>query len=313
MFWKNLSGYPGKASRERGFILISVLLLSTVFLTASLGYAWFARSQVRRMEALRFSERGRGIAYAAVLEVAKGLKYDDNEFDSFLEPWFGIHLIPVPEFGLLTVHISPLDDKFPINSLFLPDGETLRGEIEYSWERIWEFYGEPRLGSIILDFLDRNTTPRLGSDERAGFLNRDLMDLSELSIIEGFPSELLLETPGRPALKDFFTLWSGGKINLNVAPVQVLDMIDGIDETVASDIMALRERKAITGFDDIYGDIPSFPADILPRVVNLLGFKSTCFRVMVEARSLQGEHQGMFVAVLKRDGSGCRIIKWEEY
>ncbi|MBN1332469.1 MAG: general secretion pathway protein GspK, partial [Synergistales bacterium] len=184
---------------------------------------------------------------------------------------------------------------------------------EYSWERIWDFYGEPRLGSLILDFLDRNTTPRLGSDERMEFLNRDLMDLSELSLIEEFPEELLLESPGRPALKDFFTLWSDGKINLNVVPVQVLDMIDGIDETVASDIMALRERKAITGFDDIYGEIPSFPADILPRVVNLLGFKSSYFRVMVEARPLQSEHQGIFMAVLKREGSGCRIIKWEEY
>jgi len=312
MWLKSSSGYPAKRSGE-GFILVSVMLLVTLFLTASLGYAWFARSQLKRLGAEQFSARAKGISYAAILEVARGLQFDDNDYDSMQEPWFGLHLIPVPDLGILTVQISPLDDRFPINSLFLPDGATLRGEISYSWEKIWDLYGEERLGTLILDFIDRDSTPRLGSDERSGFLNRDLTDLSELTLIDQFPADLLVRGPGRPALQDFFTVWCGGKININVAPVQVLNMIDGIDETVASDIMALRETKALTGFDDISSGIPSFPSDILPRVVNLVGFESIYFKVTVEASSLQGDYKALYRAFLKKEGSGYRIIKWEEY
>lgn len=287
-------------------------MVLTVLVSCTVGYAWFARSQFRRMSAERFSLRSRGIAYAAVLQIAKGLQYDKNDYDSYSEEWFGQHVIPIEGLGLMVAQIKPLDDLFPINELFLPDGVTLRNEMRDIWERIWDDRQNGQLAPVVLDFMDTDTKPRLGSYERDSFINRGISEMSELLRIEGFPGDLIAGQPGMPGLEKIFTPWSSGKINMNVAPLEVLMLLEGVDESMALEILEARSLKPFTDLEDL-SSLSSFPDDLLPRIMNIVTFKSDYFSVVLNILSSDNKAGMTYRAILKKSGNSApSIVKWEE-
>jgi type II secretory pathway component PulK len=287
-------------------------MVLTVLVSCTVGYAWFARGQFRRMAAERFALRSRGIAYAAVLQIAKGLQYDKNDYDSYSEEWFGQHATPIEGLGLMVTQIQPLDDLFPINQLFLPDGVTLRNEMKDIWERIWDDRQNGQLAPVVLDFMDTDTKPRLGSYERDSFINRGISEMSELLRIEGFPAELITGQPGMPGLEKIFTPWSSGKINMNVAPPEVLTLLEGVDESMALEIVEARSQNPFTDLEDL-SRLSSFPDDVLPRIMNIVTFKSDYFSVVLNILSSDNKSGMTYRAILKKSGNSApSIVKWEE-
>jgi type II secretory pathway component PulK len=287
-------------------------MVLTVLVSCTVGYAWFAREQFRRMAAERFALRSRGIAYAAVLQIAKGLQYDKNDYDSYSEEWFGQHATPIEGLGLMVTQIQPLDDLFPINQLFLPDGVTLRNEMKDIWERIWDDRQNGQLAPVVLDFMDTDTKPRLGSYERDSFINRGISEMSELLRIEGFPAELITGQPGMPGLEKIFTPWSSGKINMNVAPPEVLTLLEGVDESMALEIVEARSQNPFTDLEDL-SRLSSFPDDVLPRIMNIVTFKSDYFSVVLNILSSDNKSGMTYRAILKKSGNSApSIVKWEE-
>lgn len=311
MYLSLLSGSPGKKGRK-GFILVSILLVMTLLVAGATGYAWFARNQLKILSSEKFALQSRGIAYAAVLQISKGLQYDDNDFDSYTEPWFQKQFIPIPDLGIVIIDIAPLDDKIPLNELFLPDGATLRTEMDHTWKELWNLYGNPRAGTIILDFIDTNKRPRLGGLEQDFYPNRDLADISELRILGEHLEGVLPPPPMVPRLENLVTIWSSGKINLNVAPYGVLLMIDGINGNAAQEIIEFRQRSPLESMEDLEMSSTSFENSAVPRIVNLVGFKSSYFRVSVQIRSLMDQSVNNYNAILLKESSSCRIVKWEE-
>lgn len=301
-----------RGNQQKGFILVSVLLILTVLISCTVGFAWFARAQFRRISVERFALRSRGMAYAAVLQIAKGLQYDKNDHDSYSEEWFGQHAIPADDMGIMLVNIEPLDGLFPVNELFLPDGVTLRNEIKPSWEKIWKDRNQEGWGTVILDFLDVDEKPRLGSYEKEYFVNRDISDISELLILDDFPVELITGNVGITGLNKILTPWSSGKINLNIAPLEVLILLDGIDESIASEIIETRSLSPFKELKDLT-EMKSFSEALMPRVMNMVTFKSTYFRVVVKVLRSDNEAAMLYSAILKKEGSKSpSIVKWEE-
>jgi len=305
------NGSQGKKKRK-GFILVSILLVMTLLVAGATGYAWFARNQLKILSSEKFALQSRGIAYAAVLQIAKGLQYDDNDFDSYTEPWFQKQFIPIPDLGMVIIDIAPLDDKIPLNELFLPDGATLRAEMDHTWKELWNLYGNSRAGTIILDFIDKDKRPRLGGLELDLYPNRDLADISELRILGEHLEGVLPAPPMVPRLEDLVTIWCSGKINLNVAPYSVLLMIDGINENAAQEIIEFRQGSPLESMEDLERSSTSFENSAVPRIVNLVGFKSSYFRVSVQVRSLMDQSVNNYSAILLKESSSCRIVKWEE-
>jgi len=70
----------------------------------------------------------------------------------------------------------PLDDKIPVRSLFLPDKNTVRGEMKRPWEDLWQRMGRRELAVLTLDFMDANDKARVGGAERGSFINRPPLD-----------------------------------------------------------------------------------------------------------------------------------------
>ncbi len=308
------SGFPSVKPRKPGFIFVTVLILSTFLLSAATALALFVRQEVKRVETERFSLEARSVAEMAYRLLARRIAADTNKFDSPIEPLYSpnIPLVLTLDNNLqVSARITPLSDKIPINGLFLPDNVTLRNEYTHAWERIWEYLKRPELAPIVLDFIDSDTTPRLGGIEREENPNRKLADLSELLRIPRLDRGVLWGTAKIPGgLARFCTLYGDQMINVNVAGVDVLAVLDS-EMTLerAKAVVQARAFMPIRDADDLR-KIPGFPSSIITRLSNVLGFKSDYFLIAISVT--QGDWNRRFHIYVKRKGESCEMVKWEE-
>ena len=293
-----------------GFILVSVLLLCVMLVSSATAYAWFARIQIKTVFQNKSALQARGIAHLITLEVMKGLKLDTNNFDSFQEPWFKPMLIPLKDYGIANVALRPLDNKIPLQHIFLPDGTTLRNELKDIWDKMWLELGErSSLPVIVLDFIDEDTVPRLTGRDGPDNLNRNLYDISELLAIKEMTPEILYGAPPKLGLTDYCTMWSDAKININTIEPHVLLLFRNMTQHLVDEIIKSRAEKEITSFEDLRR-IPSFPAGTIPAWMNLIGFTSSYYNLRIELMDENWNSSRYFdIVLLKSDGS---ILRWEE-
>ena len=295
--------------RRRGFVLVSVLLLGVVFISCAASFAWFARLQIKNALREKVSLSNRSMAQVLTLSIVAGIKSNTMvKYDSPLLEWFKPFFFPAADLGLWVVQIVPLDDKIPIRNLFLPDNNTLRNELRKPWEDMWLKLEGRDLVYRVLDFLDKNAKPRMGGAEHESYINRPLLDLSELLILEEMTPELLYGSEGKPGVADYCTLWSSGKINLNVAPVQVMEILPGLDKTLAEKIVDYREREPLRRTADLR-QIPGFPAKSVTTLMNLADFSSRYFMIKMELLEDSGGGSSFSIVFDKTSGT---VVRWEE-
>jgi type II secretory pathway component PulK len=302
----------GNSSR-RGFILVSVLLLGVVFISCATAFAWFSRLQIKSALREKISLENRSMAQVLTSSIISGLKSNTLvAYDSPRLPWFRPFFFPAGDLGTWVVQITPLDDKIPVRNLFLPDGNTLRNELRKTWEDLWVKLGKRELIYATLDFMDKDQRPRMGGAERKHYINRYPLDMSEFLILEEMTPELLYGSEnehGRQAgLTDYCTLWSGGKINLNVASPQVMAILPGLDGILAAKIEDRREREALKNTADLRS-IPGFPPRAMTTLMNLAAFSSQYFAIRIEILEDTGGGTSFNIVVDKTAG---RVARWEE-
>ncbi len=299
---------PEKA--RKGFVLISVLLLGMVFISCATAFAWFARLQIRSVSRERSALVNRSMAQVLVASVISGVTTVSKEMnaDSPLQEWFKPFLFPADNLGMWAVQVSPLDDKIPIRGIFLPDKDTLRNELRRTWDDLWVKLGRPELSYLVLDFMDKNKKPRLGSEERDYFINRIPYDMSEFLLLPEFTPELLNGSKELAGLSDYCTLWCSNKINLNSAPVHVMAILPGMDISLAGLIAEARNKDVLKSIDNLRS-IPGFPAKSATQLLNLAGFKSRYFSLRIEFLE---ESAGGSAYNIIFDGIGGTIVRWEE-
>ncbi|MDR3231665.1 MAG: general secretion pathway protein GspK [Synergistaceae bacterium] len=309
-----------RSRRRSGFILVSVMLLGVVFISCATAFAWFTRLQIKSTLRERVSLENRSLAQVLTSSIIKGLQA--NTFVKYDWPrleWFRPFFFPAADLGTWVVQIVPLDDRIPVGNLFLPDGNTLRNELRQPWEDLWIRLGRRELIYTTLDFMDKDKRPRMGGAEREHYINRPPLDMSEFLILQEMTPELLYgsESGGntvgtrggkQPGLADYCTLWSGGKINLNVAPAQVMAILPGLDETLAAKIVDYREREPIKDTADLR-QIPGFPPRAITTLMNLAAFNSRYFAVRIELLEDTGGGTSFNIVVDKTSG---KVSRWEE-
>lgn len=296
-------------------ILVAVLLTVTVLLSAAMGLAWFSRNQIRRIDGEKRDLQARSAAFLATQQVMRGLVLDTNDYDSLQEDWFGSHMVPLQDMGVAFVDLKPLDDRLPLRGLFLPDGQTLRKEMEGPWKRLWERFDRADLELVLLDYMDKDDTPRLGGMEHEGFPNRPVEDLTVLLGCPEFDPILLygdVNDPDVPRLGDYLSPWVKDDINVNVATPQTLLVLDEeMDAGVVESILEKRSENPLTNMDDL-SSVPGFPEGAVPRLSEMLGFKSTYFAVDVQVQLLSGRPL-VYSAILKKEGSRLTVESWKEF
>jgi len=280
--------------------------------TGALAFAWFARMELRKAEASAFSLQARSLAETAIHEVKRGLVLDTNDYDSPLEPWFGTWPLPFGDNISVVVRLTPQNGALPLNGLFLPDGTTLRREMETPWERLWEEVKRPEMAAGVLDFLDTDRTPRPGGSEEEAFINRAPSVLDEIRLYPGIDENLYYgnneKTP--VGLERYLTVHSDGKINVNVAPAEVLGLLDpSLTEGVIREIVERRSREPLSSWNDLAA-LPGFPSSVRPRMAGLLAFTSSHFLAEVEVR--RNSLVRRYEAVLLKKSGRCSIVAWKE-
>ena len=306
---------PSRAlSRSRkGFVLVSVLLLGTVLISCATAFTWFVRQQVRSTGREMMSLSDRSMAHVVVSNVVMllGKISSQSDCDSLTQRWYQPFVFAVPDAGIWVVRVTPLDDKIPLRNLFLPDGNTLRREFTEVWREMWDNLKHRELEYLVLDFLDKNSRARMGSHEEDSFINRGPYEISELLLLSpDITTDILYGHDGEPGLADYCTIYSEGKINLNVAPVHVMELIPGLNVGgLAQSIADYREENAIKSLSDVQ-KIPGASARTSNQIMNIVGFKSRYFRIKIECMDSEGEGVSSYNIIFDR--TTRQIVSWEE-
>ena len=204
----------------------------------------------------------------------------------------------------------------------------------------------------ILDWEDPNENSRMSGAESDFYLTKTppyfskngwVDDLPELLLVNGVTPEIywgpnlsahaewVTHPTGGAArnagsvypvgLADLFTPISVGRINVNTASVYVLQMLPGVDENIAANI--IRARAGPDGIEGTEDDTPIQSPAALATVVpglgpqaaaslgSLAGVQSLTFEVTVEAQI--GNYQKRFVAIIQRGGSGQSDVRILEF
>ncbi|MCR4819471.1 MAG: general secretion pathway protein GspK [Fretibacterium sp.] len=295
---------------RRGFVLVSVLMLGVLLIACATAFTWFVRTQIRGVLRERVALTNRSMA-VLIVDAAIGIideVSDRSKGDSPIQDWFKPFLFPADDLGLWAVQVMPLDDKLPIRNLFLPDGNTLRMELRAPWEDMWDALGHRELAVPVLDFMDKDGKARVGGLEREEFLNRPPLDLSELLVMQEITPEIFHGEAGRLGIEKYCTLFSDGKVNLNVAPPEVLELLPGLDDVQVSRLIAYRAEKALGSFEDLQA-VPGLSPRTATQLTNLAGFKSRYFSVRIE---FLDESPGGTSFQIIFDRTEKKIVRWEE-
>lgn len=300
-------------SRKRGFVLVSVLMLGVLLISCATAFTWFVRIQVRTIGRERLNISSRSMAHVLTRSVMNIL-YEASQhtgYDSPLQRWYKPFVIPFgDELGIWVIQITPLDDKIPLGTLFLPDGNTLRREFNDVWEAMWDKLNHRELESLLLDFLDRNTKGRVGSKEEDYFINRAPYDMSELLILSrDIPTEIIYGSGNQMGIADFCTIYSDGMINLNVAPVHVMELLPGLDTGLAARVALERNNEPLQSLEDIQ-KMPGASARTATLLTNIAAFQSRYFMMKIHSLNDSGEGGTEFSIIFDR--TTRQIVRWEE-
>lgn len=204
--------------------------------------------------------------------------------------------------------------------------------------------------SSILDWIDQDKNERPNGTETAYYETLDppyqskdapVDDLTELLLVRGvtpdvfwggmatnhqpaaFQSKLGMQRGNQPVvypvgLADLFSPLSGGQININTAPREVLQMILNGDESAADRIIACRAGP--DGTDGTGDDVPfrnpgeglqcaQLPATYINQVAGYFSVRSRLFQIEVHAE-VNGTHR-YFYALVDRDASKILTFFWK--
>jgi hypothetical protein len=289
------------------------MMISAIFLSAATSYALYARQEMRRASEEEFLMESRGLAMIAYKEVSEWIAGDKNEYDSrhelFYAPDFPLEMF----YGdwLVSVKIDPQDDRISINDIFLPDGVTMKNEYTYPWQQIWRTLASDELAVLLQDYLDKDVLSRPGGREEDYFPNRAVSDLSELLRLPEVTWDMLY---GRGAndmsVESFFTVYGGDRININLAPKEVLAVLDpDMGPDAAESIAEYRMENDIKSEKDLV-KIPGFPPAVTARLNKVIGYKSNYFMVHLNVQLDMRERN--FDVMLRRGDGKCQIVYWRE-
>jgi general secretion pathway protein K len=245
--------------------------------------------------------------------------------------------------GTISVKIIDQERKFNIN---LADDAIIRQALLLMMGVDASSF--PEVVDSILDWIDLDNDPHLGGAESDYYLgltpaysakNGLIDNLSELLMIKGITPEMywgtssgehpvtLFHQPPRKLLPgdqpsfpvglvDLFTTMSSGRININTASVDALQMIPDIDINTAQNIIKLR-----AGPDGVEGNEDDVPFRNAGELVNVPGLsrqtvqqltrycdvRSHTFEVQVNAE-INGARR-KFTAVLRRNNSNVQDLQ----
>jgi general secretion pathway protein K len=305
--------------RDRGFVLIAVLLALTLLAVIVTELAFSARIEASMVRSYRDGVLARHLAEAAVQQAIREIATPAQ-------------VAALDETGQLVFYRALPGQTTPTRLPALPRERVALGAGEFSYRLVDESarlalnspapYRFARLldalgmdataRDVIVDSLqdwrDADELPRLHGGESELYLtmpvpyrarNANLQDATELLQIRGVTPELFRGATDRPGLSDLVTPAAVSTVNLNTASPLVLKAL-GLSDAEIADVVQTRARAPY----------PSVPGRFAGRG---LAVGSSVFRIEAEGR-VDGVVRSRVVAVVQRGGRTAplepTILSW---
>ncbi len=302
-----------------------------------------------------FEWLGRSGVELARYVVAEQMKIPNEPYDALNQKWAGgpmgtneaLNSVSLTDVrlgpGVFNVKLTDCERKFNINSA---DPMILAQALKLCGVDVGE---ASQIADSVLDWIDPDDQPRLSGAESDFYLsqsppyqakNGPLDDLTELMLIRGVSPDMFrgtdmsqIDVPrsvtGRAlavnkytgpiytnALRDMFTTTSIRAVNLNTASMLVLQMIPGVDATIAQAIIA--RRAGLDGQDGTEDDMPfRAPRELASvpgfsqQAVQVLGqrfsIRSATFEVAVEV-DINGQKRTMVALIYRANARDVRTL-----
>ncbi|MFQ5901097.1 MAG: type II secretion system minor pseudopilin GspK [Thermodesulfobacteriota bacterium] len=285
-------------TNNKGVALLIVLLIITLMGVIIFEFHYRsrvdlvqARNRADWIKAFYIAKSGINGMKEVLLDDAKESSYDGPD-----EKWAQeIPGLPVGA-GLLFIKVVDEGGKFNINTL-VPNSGVVDEEAVKRFDRLLEEIGlEPGLKGDIVEFLKERKDTKYKIDDLSELLDLNSLDPEDLDMLE------------RVVTTD-----SGGKININTAPREVVfslsdsltqDMIDDIishrGEEPFKSITVTEFQKASAGIDD----------KMLITFSGTINTTSAYFTIHSQAE-VNGMIKGIS-ATVSREGGKIKVLKWKE-
>lgn len=257
------------------------------------------------------------------VEVARALlQNDDPLYDGLDERWAQFETLSFlssqffPE-GHFTGRITDENGKLNPNGLIDSYGNVIPKKRE-QLERLLTLLGHPvDWIEALLDWMDTDDQPRTRGAEREYYLNLKkpypakngpLDSVEEFLLVKGVEPAILYGKEGREGLKNYLTVNSDGKININTASPPVLMSLDAkVDQTMAQAVLAYRREKPFKRIEDLRS-VPGWDA-VYSRISSEISVSSRYFSV--EVLGNYREARSIVQAMLRRDGRRTKVLFWK--
>ncbi len=270
---------------QRGVALILVLIVIALLSVLIIEFNYISRVESSIVGNWENERRAYFLAKGGVNLGIYLLKMDDPRNDSLIEDWAkAIPPLPV-DGGSIQLEISDEDGKINVNRLIEKGKLSSRlGEVTTRLFQIFDI--EPRVFPPLLDYLGEDSIAHEPFDTKG-----------ELS-----------EFPGLSELIDFLTIYSSGRININTAPLPVIQCLsDKITEELAQSIIDYRSDTPFRNVGQLNG-VPGVSDDLVKDVNKIGTVKSRFFTV--KSIASVGESRKEVIAVIERTKKGVDIVYW---
>ena len=110
-------------------------------------------------------------------------------------------------------------------------------------------------------------------------------------------------------LLDYLTIYSDGKVNINTAPLEVLESLsESLDDSIASAIIEFRQEEDFMSIDDLR-KVPGMSDEVFAEIRDWITVKSSFFSMEFNVNC-----NGAVAAIrtyLVREGGKTRPIYWQ--
>jgi general secretion pathway protein K len=317
-----------RLKEKRGVVLILVLSMIALFSAMIITFSSDEGLDIELAYNFHDSIQAQYIALAGVEAAKVILEQDEPSHDSLDEQWaeFPVYLATASSYlngAQLTGTITDECSKFDLNSLAIKDSYTeLRKQqfqrfftlqnIDITTEELED------LTLSIIDWLDTDSEVTMGGAEDEYYLsleppyhckNAPMDSIEEILLVKGMKSEYFFGTENYDGLKNYLTIGTGGKININTATEMVLKSISEqhFNDDVVSSIIACRPFTG-QNFSCVQGLGLSDGSDESNWIKNnVLVVKSSRFSVEVKGGMPSGAQVNV-KSVLERINNNARIV-----
>ncbi len=294
-------------SQRRGFALMAVLWCVGLMTVAVLGLVSYVSLQLDENISLAKDERARDLALS-------GLAFGSHPQVKRNDPLLigpGYQAVIDGENGRLNLNVLLAQARVDI------------------LERLWTQWGlkledAQALDDCLLDWVTPGDQKRLNGAKQPEYAklgrpdappNRPFQSIEEIEGVIGFDKVVKL----KPDWKNFFTLWSDGKLDLNEAPADLIAAFCNVSMEQAVSFVHLRDPDGKKGSPDGYhwqsldeaSSYLGMTASDFTLAAPLLTLQSTVWRI--ESTGTVGNHHHTVSVVMPRSGSNPVYSVWREF